>query len=326
MMDYKEAYKRKLEKMGNNTYQRNFKSKCREFEIYFRNALNKEECYLNGSGIEAIFQDHSQSNNKDLSDDKYVILPNSTACGVGDYINWRGQDWLVFTEEFKTINTHQQLKIKIVNERIKWIKDGKICNDGIGWGAYVQNQTLYTLGVSSAGNHISVINAKMMLYMQDNEETRRLKILDRIFIGSNVYQIMFADTVSRSGLINFLLEEDTMGENDNQELRIADYYKKIAPKEEDEKEDKESPVINGELKPKVGRTYVYEISSENKVLEWAIESLESEYPADILERSDERVSITIKNDNRLIGTQLTIIAKVDGFGYVSKPVKIVKRF
>lgn len=321
-----------MNRIGSNSYDRNMKSKCREFELYFKNSLNKETCYIEGVKTEAIFQDHSQSNNKDLSDDKYVILPNSVSCSVGNYITWRSQDWLVFTEEFKTIETHQQLKIKVVNENMKWIKNGKICNNGKGWGAYVQNQTLYTLGVSNAGHHISVINAKMMLYMQDNKETRQLGISDRLFIGRNVYKIMFADTVSRSGLINFLLEEDTIGSDDNKELLIANYYSKINKEEEPEKvverEDpaKEGVKINGSDSMKISRTYTFTIDDGYKVTEWGVNTLETENPVVIMERDESKVTLKVNNDNRLIGNKIVLIANVDGVGYISKSIRITKRF
>ncbi|QYH50983.1 hypothetical protein G6O70_00005, partial (plasmid) [Liquorilactobacillus hordei DSM 19519] len=167
------------------------RNKTREFENYFNNALNKENCFIDGRATQAIFQDQSQSNNKDLSDDKYLILPNVITCEVGSYINWRLEEWLVFTEEFKTIPTHQQLKIKHVNQKLKWVTDydkHSISNNGAGWGAYVQNQTLYTLGVSFTGNHLSLINAKMMLYVKNTDETKKIAIGDRFFISGNVYK------------------------------------------------------------------------------------------------------------------------------------------
>lgn len=326
MSDYKTNYKNKMNRIGGNRYERNMKIKSREFELYYEHSLNKEICVIDGITTTAIFQDHSQSNNKDLSDDKYVILPNSTKCGVGSYIDWRDSDWLVFTEEVKTIPTHQQLKIKVVNENLKWIKNGKICNNGNGWGAYVQNQTLYTLGVSGSGNYLSVVNAKMMMYMQNNEDTRALKIKDRIFIGDNVYQIMFADTVSRKGLINFLLEEDTMGANDCPKLKIADYFNSgLDVPKDDNAEDIEAEIIGGDT-AKISKTYEYKISENFDVEEWAIESIEFPDAAYILEKDNHKISLKFKDDGRLIGTTVVLIAKIKNGGYISKPIRMTKKF
>lgn len=319
-----------MKSKGDSRYERAMKHKVREFSKYFKNTLNKETCLIDGEEVLAVFQDHSQSNNKDLSDDKYVILPNETVADVGSYMIWRQSEWLVFTEEFKTIPTHQQMKIKEVNENIKWIdSNGEIVNNGDGWGAYVQNQTLYTLGVSFTGNNISVVNAKMMMYMQDNEETKTLKLQDRIFIGDNVYTVMFTDNVSRRGLINYLLEQDTISDvYDNKELRIADYYRK---KKEDEEVigggNGKVVEILGEEKLKVGRTYTFTASQKEVVREWSIETIDGkELPFIVQERDTTSITLRVKDDNRTIGINANILAKLSDKKIVSKNVKVVSKF
>lgn len=275
----------------------------------------------------AVFQDHSQSNNKDLSDDKYIIVPNNEEISVGSYIDWRKDQWLVFTEEHKTIPTHQQLKIKIVNEQIKWIKDGKICNDGAGWGAYVQNQTLYTLGVSASGNHMKLVDAKMMMYMQNNEETRMLKTNDRIFIGYAVYKVMFKDIVSRQGLINYLLEEDTLHEEyDNVELGIADYYKPgvldpdyVAPDLEDEIIE-----IHGENLARLGKIYTYTIEEGYTVDEWIIDTIDNTC-FEVQSQTETEIVLRVINDNRNVGLTALLLAKV-GDRVASRTIRIGTKF
>lgn len=311
MVSYKTFFKDKINRRGKNAYERNVKAKERDFFEYYNNTLNREECYIDDVLTDAVFQDHSQSNNKDLSDDKYIIVPKETKIGIGSYVNWRRQPWLVFTEEFKTIATHQQLKIKIVNDNIKWLidKDKKtVCNNGNGWGAYVQNQTLYTLGIARQGNHLDLVNSKMMLYMQNNEETRNLKTNDRIFVGFTVYKVMFRDGVSRKGLINFLLEEDTIKSTDNKELMIADYYPDEAPKEEDNSPEA-IPEIKGNSQGRISKTYTYTIEDGYTVDEWILDTAD----VDCLEVSEETntdIKIRIKDDSRNIGTIVNLMAKV----------------
>lgn len=227
-MSFSDLFRARMHGLGETSRERNMFRKGQEFERYFENTLDREPAVIDGVETQVVFQDHSQSNNKDLSDDKYVIVPNSVEVGVGSYIEWRTEEWLVFTEEFKTIPTHQQLKIKHVNRRLKWITDRatmSICNDGKGWGAYIQNQTLYTLGVSFSGSHMPLANAKMSVYIKDTPETRAIKVGTRLFITGQVYKVEFSDYVSRVGLINWLLDEDTKNpETDNLELEIADYW------------------------------------------------------------------------------------------------------
>lgn len=323
MENYRELYLKKMNRLGSTPYDRGLKAKQREFNRFFEMALNKEECYIDGVKTHAIFQDHSQSNNKDLSDDKYVIVPNSTKANVGSYINWRSQDWLVFTEEVKTIPTHQQMKIKIVNTHINWLD-----NDGIvrSYGAYVQNQTLYTLGVAFQGDLISVVDGKMMMYMQNNEHTDSIKIGSRVFIGHSVFKILFADEISRNGLINFLMEEDTITENDNRELGIADYWNRVPATEEDN-EHKELPQIVGSETAKIGSTHTFSISDGTEVEEWNIETIDgSTQPFYLLERNTEMLTLQFKNDFRFVGETVNIIAKLSSGDYVSLPVRLTKRF
>lgn len=328
MEDYRELYLKKMNRMGASRYDRVLKIKQREFVKFFEDALNKEDCYIDGVKAQAIFQDHSQSNNKDLSDDKYVVLPNETEIGVGSYVVWRNKEWLVFTEEVKTIPTHQQLKVKIINWDIRWLDDdGKIVNNGNGYGAHVQNQTLYTLGIAFQGDLISVVNGKMMMYMQNNEDTRKIKIGTRVFIGVNVYKILFADTVSRGGLINFLMEEDTITENDNRELGIADYWNRVSlPEDEDTSENTNAEIVGSETS-KIGDTHTYTISNEEKVSEWIVESIDGDtQPFYVLERDTDGITLQFKNDFRHVGKTATIIAKLVSGEIISFPIRIIKRY
>lgn len=333
MSDYKLLYQKKMQMRGSNARDRNFKNKQREFNYFFNNSLTRQTCLINGVEEELIFQDHSQSNNKDLSDDKYVIAQNTTAIGVGDYITWSNGEWLIFTEEFKTIQTHQQLKVKAVNENIKWIVNGKICNDSKGWGAYVQSQTLYTLGVSVT-NNIAAVDSKMMMYMQNNKESRALRADDRVFIGYKVYKIKFMDPVSRPGLINYLLEEDTISAYDNVEFGVADYYKYYGKETSDDQSKDSSeiveslPEIIGESFPKISNTYVYSIPETNLVVEeWTVESLgAADNGVYVQSKSDTNISLQFKNDFRYVGNQLTIIARLNNGSYIYKSALISKRF
>lgn len=326
------AYRKIMQRAGNTSRERNMRIKSREFVRFFEDTLDRETCLVDGVQVEAVFQDHSQSNNKDLSDDKWFIVPNSVTADVGSYVEWRDQQWLIFTEETKTIPTHQQMKIKHVNEKIRWIADGKICNNGNGWGAYVQNQTLYTLGVNTTGHFLQVVNAKMMLYMQNNEETRKLKTNTRIFVGDSVYKIKFRDIVSRVGLINFLLEEDTINvETDDVENRLADYKDTRLGPNIEQTEETDKFIIDGSDTARCGRSYVYHVIKENddaktpvEIDEWIVEDM-SDVPFYIQERDTTSLSVRVKDDARLIGTTTNIIAH-KGEEYINFPVKIISKY
>src|SRR5699024_11569473 len=108
-----------------------------------------------------------------------------------------------FSEEHKTIQTHQQAKIKVSNERIKWVRNGEIVNNGIGWYSYSQSQTLYTMGVKDT-KMMSVPDSNFTIYMQNNPDTRDLRMGERILVGRRGYKINFIDDVSRAGFIDYV--------------------------------------------------------------------------------------------------------------------------
>lgn len=338
-MNYFDIYRTKMIKNGMTPYESNMKVKQREFDSYFKDTLNRSEACVYDKELQKhnyvlAFQDHSQSNNKDLSDDKYVIAPNESPISVGDYVEWRGTTWLIFTEEFKTIPTHQQAKMKNANQSIRWIRNGEIVNDGMGYHAYVQSQTLYTMGIATT-TYIDNVDSKMLMYMQNNKYTRDIQQDERVFIGAKVYKVKFIDAMSRRGLISFLLDEDTVhDEFDNIELGVADYYKYYGTdldftqdkhvKIPELTDDKEYPQITGATNAKIGSINNYQANFD--VVEWVVDCMEAEQPYYINSREGNELQLRIKDDYRFIGSQINIMAKDDKGQYYTLSVVVAKKY
>ena len=86
-----DMYQTKMDVRGKSFRERQYKNKMRDFNRYFSETLNEElvavtNKYNVTNIIGMAFQDHSQSNNKQLSDDKYIIARNETPIEVGDYV------------------------------------------------------------------------------------------------------------------------------------------------------------------------------------------------------------------------------------------------
>lgn len=340
-MSFSDVYRTRMNRVGDTRRKRSFSRKEHEFNLYYADTLNKEKCLIDGNPVEAVFQDQSQSNNKDLSDDKYLVIPNSIKAEVGSYVEWRDADWLVFTKEYKTIPTHQQMKIKHVNRKIKWMivddnGNRTICNSGNGWGAYVQNQTLYTLGVSFSGEHLPLANGKESIYIQDNPETRKVAVGTRLYVAGQVYKIEFVDFVSRTGLINWLLDEDTKNpETDNFDLGIADYWEKSSDSHKKTNDKPTEPEngekewkIDGEERARLGKTYVYSAKDADgndvHVEEWTVGDPE-QLPFYVLEKNEQSITVRVKDDFRMVGHVATIAAKANGT-VKNITIKIIKKF
>jgi hypothetical protein len=333
-MDYSSVFNRRIGVKGTSRVERNREAKKRSFERYFENALNRDPVIIDGVEQYAIFQDQNQNNNKDLSDDKYVVVPLDSNLKTGSYIEWRDETWMVFTEENKSIQSHKQGKVKASNHHIKWMNGTKISGNGKGYPAFIQNQTLYTLGISTSGNNSWIVNAKMMMYLQDNPETRTLRIGQRIFIGGEVYQIMFRDYVSRGGLINFLLEQDFVNEQrDDVANEIADYYTATAEEQEEQNAVGASKevTINGSTNAKIGSLVKYEakvfadgVEVSDGIAEWTIADVD--HVATVVEQTQGYVTVRIENNFQKVGSQISIIGKTADGVIGSKSVNIISPY
>lgn len=326
-------FRKRMGVRGNSFAERARNDKTREFERYFEDALNRELVTIDGVEQYAVFQDQNQNNNKDLSDDKYIVVKKDSNLKTGSYINWRDKMWMVFTEEHKSIASHKQAKIKGSNHNIKWMIGDKVSGDGKGYPAFIQNQTLYTLGISTSGNHSWIVNAKMMMYLQDNPDTRTLKIGQRIFIGGEVYQVMFRDYVSRSGLINFLLEQDFVNtDRDDVENEIADYY--TATDNDDSEEvtgTSKEVIINGLSNAKIGSLVKYEakifsdgIEVQEDITEWTI--ADTEHVATVTEQTPQYIVLRMENNFQKVGSTISVIGKTADGTIGSKSVNIISPY
>ena len=332
-MSFDKLYDRRMSVRGKSSYERNLNLKIRQFKQYFNGALNREPVTIDYVDQEAIFQDQNQSNNKDLSDDKYIITPLESNLRSGSYIHWRDKLWMAFTEEEKTIKSHKQAKIKDANHFIKWMNGSKIVNNGTGYPAFIQNQTLYTLGVSSSGSHSWIVNAKMTVYLQDNSETRTLKIGQRIFIGEEVYQIMFRDFVSRDGIIHFLMEQDFVNpDRDDVENKVADYFTALDKVEIEESVGaSKEVVIAGSEKAKIGSLVRYDatifsdgLSLQEGITDWTIADID--HVAMVVEQTPEYIKLRIENNFKKVGSKITVIGKTADGVLGSKSVNIVSPY
>lgn len=336
-MDAYSLYQSKMKAQGSTPTERSLKLKIRDFERYFYNTPDRElatviDRFGNSKDMDMVFQDHSQSNNKQLSDDKYIVARNQDIFNVGDYVRWRGDSWLVFTKEFKTIPSHQQGLIKNNNAYIRWIRNGEVVNGGRGYPAYVTSQTLYTMGVSQT-TYMNVPDGKMMMYMQNNQDTIDIRQDERVVISGKVFKVKFTDYVSRQGLISYLMDEDrTHEEYDNMELGVADYYKYYNKgtdyPSETEPSEPENPsdnlVIVGEQKPKVGTIHTYKANFD--VAEWVMDDGHRDSSYRLSSINNDLITIEYKDDYRYIGEAVNIIARSFDDEYASLPIIINKRF
>lgn len=339
MADWYDMYQKHMNVSGRTPRETNFKHKKQDFEFYFGETTTYAlvKLLMHNNKIKEMgmaFVDHSKSNNKDLSDDKYITANIEDNFDVGDYVFWQNDVWIIFTKEFKTVQINQTGKIKNANQNIKWIRDGKIINNEVGYYAYVQSQTQYTMGMSET-TYLDIPDGKMLMYMQDNKDTRQIKTNERIFIDNKVYKVKHMDGASRSGLISYLMDQDRVDTvYDNVELGVADYYRYYNKNDDfsqhvDEEEEEELPIenintIDGDAKPKIGTTHTY--TSKNKVVDWFVESIDMQESFTIIEHDEHSIRIEFKNEYFVLGDKVNIIARDEFDNYTTLTIIITKKY
>lgn len=329
-MSFSKNFRSRMTAHGLTAYDRAFNDKLRSFTKWFKNSLTKEEVLVDGVPVDAVVQDQNQANNKDLSDDKYIIVEKETVINTGSQIDWRDRTWIVFSNEHKTIPTHKQLRMKPSNYVIKWMAKGKVAQSN----AFIQNQTLYTLGVSTSGNHAWIANAKMLMYLPDTADSRAIGIGQRVFIGGAVYQIMFRDYVSRRGLIHFLMEEDFVNpDSDNVELEVANYYTDIEmhPPEEKPEGLEEEITLKGSETLRIGSTItidatVYEEGqiSGNGVKEWIVSDIDK--VSEVIDQTEKFIVIRVPQNFKYVGSVINIVAKTENGAIASHNLRVISSY
>lgn len=100
-----------------------------------------------------------------------------------------------------------------INNITKIIKDNNILE-------FPSIVTTKTLDVSTG--QMQFLDGKINVTVQNNIDTKKVAINDRFVIMRSAWKCMGIDT-SNKGLITYTMQSDTIGQNDNLELEIADY-------------------------------------------------------------------------------------------------------
>ena len=152
----------------------------------------------------------------------------------GGLVEWRGNHWLV-TEKDVATELYARAKIIQCNYLLRWVDSDALIHEQ--W-CIIEDGTKYLTGqyedreffVTRGDSRLGMIIAK-------NEYTTRLKRGCRFLIDDADSETMLAYELTKpfklggvfnnQGVFKFVLQEVNTTEDDNQELRIADYYKQF---------------------------------------------------------------------------------------------------
>ena len=150
----------------------------------------------------------------------------------GGLVEWMGNHWLV-TEKDAATELYARAKMIQCNYLLKWVDPDHVIHEQ--W-CIIEDGTKYLTGqyedreffVTRGDSRLGMIIAK-------NEHTTKMKRGYRFLIDDADSELMLAYELTKpfklsgvynnQGIFKFVLQEVNTTDDDNQELRIADYYK-----------------------------------------------------------------------------------------------------
>lgn len=192
----------------------------------WRRFLDSPSCFrvkMNGENRLAIIVHQSENNVKKILSMPGEYLPH------GGLVDYEGNKWLITeTDEHKEV--YERGLMKQCNHILRWIsKDGTLKEK---W-CIIEDGTKYLIGEKS--NQLMAIgDSRMALTIGKDEDTLELQRGLRFLIDDTdsefcaAYQITKANKLfnvyNGDGVFRFIMNEVQLTDNDNKELRIADYY------------------------------------------------------------------------------------------------------
>jgi hypothetical protein len=181
--------------------------------------------------IDGLTQDVAIVNTDNLNEKFIYSLPGESI-SPGGTVEWMNNHWLV-TENDAANELYTRAKMIQCNYLLRWIDDDHIIHEQ--W-CVIEDGTKYLTGqyedreffVTRGDSRIGMIIAK-------NEYTTKMKRGCRFLIDDEDSEMMLAYELSKpfklsgvynnKGIFKFVLQEVNTTDDDNQDLRIADYYK-----------------------------------------------------------------------------------------------------
>lgn len=168
-----------------------------------------KEILINGASATAIIG--SMSSNKEY-DDKKIITRSSI--NRGNIVNYNNGKYLVISEiNDMRFDTYYKGIMRKCNYNIKFNFSGVVKE----FNAIIETQILDI----DTGQFISVPSGKIIVTLQDNQETQKIQLQNKFIKMGSAWQIQGIDK-SKVGLLILHCEVTTFGTNDDKENEIID--------------------------------------------------------------------------------------------------------
>ena len=184
------------------------------FNIKFNDAPNYRNGFISHKGLELDKEeiDMRISNIDNVWDGKRIAFRPRKRVMLGSYINY--YDYI--EDELDRENAKEEMKTALVfqmtNNQVSPYAKCKICNNTLKWKdetgtihempCYLTNSSYGTKGVIDT-TYIDYTDGKIACFIQDNTETRSLKLKDRFCFdrdGNQIYELVKSETLTMGSL------------------------------------------------------------------------------------------------------------------------------
>lgn len=204
-------------------------------------ALNREQRFLlnklsNNLSYQTALVDSVSQNvaiiNSDNLNEKFIYSLPGEDIPHGVIVEWEDNHWLV-TERDAADEVYTRAKMFQCNYLLHWISRDATIHEQ--W-CIIEDGTKYLTGIYEDRDFIVTRgDSRIVMTIGKNEYTTKMRREDRFLIDDDGSDLMLAyeltkpwrlgGTYNGAGVFKFVLQEVNTTDNDNQELRIADYYK-----------------------------------------------------------------------------------------------------
>lgn len=219
-MGFYNAYKAKLSVSPNNTRSYNQLLTTSLINNTFSDSLSYYEVLINQSSSPIGVQIVDDSK---MKEQKKVLMKPDDHLNFGDLIKWDDDYWITLIVD-NMGDIYKRGVIQKCVSSLRWLDSKGFIKEA--WFTY--RLDFYRGAGVSDGKTIPMPQERRYLFVQNNLDTVLLEKGKRFIFDGRVWKLTAIDRLI-TGLIYLELEENEINKtNDNLELRIADYYGKVA--------------------------------------------------------------------------------------------------